>query len=143
MPGNVTRLPCWAAVSNVACGGCPNAECRNLTTSFVLGNSYTPIAASAMSMPGLIVGSSMIGTIHNLLSSRHPWRAGGALGDMKTSLARKISTPSCPGKNTVMYPLFANVAMLISAVWLIPGTIIASLAPLESARVDRSPVLVA
>ena len=57
-------------------------------------------------------------------------------------LAWKTSTPSCPGKNTVVYPLFANLDMLISAFWVIPGTTIASLAPLESAQVDRNAVLV-
>jgi hypothetical protein len=62
---------------------------------------------------------------------------------MTTSLARKTSTPLFPGKKMVVYPLFANVETLISAGWLIPGTTIASLAPLESARVDRSPVFVA
>ena len=87
-----------------------------------------------------MVGSSTIGTIHNPLPSRHPWRAGGAVEDMTTSLAWKTSTPFCPGKNTVMYPLFANVDTLISVFWLIPGTTIASLAPLESARVDRNAV---
>jgi len=49
--------------------------------------------------------------------------------------------PSCPGKKTVLYPLFANVAMLMSALWLIPGTAIASLAPLERACVGSSAVL--
>ena len=127
----------------LACVECPNAACRNLMTSFMLGNLYPPIAVSATLMPGLMVGSSTIGTIHNPLPSRHPWRAGGAVEDMTTSLAWKTSTPFCPGKNTVMYPLFANVDTLISVFWLIPGTTIASLAPLESARVDRNVVLVA
>ena len=49
--------------------------------------------------------------------------------------------PSCPGKKTVVYPLFANVATLMSALWLIPGTTIASLAPLERAQVGSSAVL--
>ena len=40
-----------------------------------------------------------------------------------------------------MCPLFANVAMLMSARWLIPGTTIASLAPLERAQVGSSAVL--
>ena len=40
-----------------------------------------------------------------------------------------------------MYPLFSNVAMLMSALWLILGTTIASLAPLERARVGSSAVL--
>ena len=77
MPGNVTRLPCWAAVSNVALVGVPNAAWRNLTTSFVFGFLYTLIAVSATSMFWLIVVSSVTGTIHNPLLSRHPWRAGG------------------------------------------------------------------
>ncbi len=141
MPGNVTMLPCWAEVSNVARGGCPNAACRNHTTSFVLGNSYTLIAVSATSMLGLIVGSSMMGTIHNPLQSRHPCRAGGAVEEMTTLLARKTSTPCCPGKNTVVYPLFANVDTVISACWLIPGMTTASLTPLESEWVDSNAVL--
>ena len=91
MLGNVTRLPCWAEVSNVALVGCPNAAWRNLTTSFVLGNSYMLIAVSASSMFGLIVGSSAMVTIHNPPSSRHPWRAGGAIEEMMTSLAWKKS----------------------------------------------------
>jgi hypothetical protein len=62
---------------------------------------------------------------------------------MVTLLALKTFTPCCPGKKTVVYPLFANVATLISAPCLIPGTTIASLAPLESARVDSIPVFVA
>ena len=72
-----------------------------------------------------------IGTIHNPLPSHHyhPWRAGGAVEDMTMPLAQKTSMPSCPGKNTVMYLLFANVDTLISAGWLIPGITIVSLAP--------------
>jgi hypothetical protein len=69
--------------------------------------------------------------------------AGGAVADMLTSLALNTFTPCCPGKKTVVYPLFANVATLISAPCFIPGTTIASLAPLESARVDSIPVFVA
>jgi len=80
-------------------------------------------------------------TIHNPLSSHHPWRAGGAIEEMLMSLAWKTFTPSCPGNNTVVYQLFAKVAMLMSALWLIPGTTIASLAPLERARVWSSAVL--
>ncbi len=53
VPGNVTRLPCWAAVSNVDCAGYPNAACKNLTTYFVLGDSYTPIAFLLPSIPDL------------------------------------------------------------------------------------------
>jgi hypothetical protein len=90
-----------------------------------------------------MVGSSTIGTIHNPLPSHHPRRAGGAVEDMTMLLAWKTSTPSCPGQNTAMSPLFANVDSLISAFWLIPGSTIASLAPLESARVNRNVVLVA
>ena len=115
MLGNVTRLPCWAAVSNVALVGCPKAAWRNLMTSCVLGNSYTLIAVLATSMLGLICGSLAMVTIHNPLSSRHPWRAGGAIEEMLTSLAWKTFTPCCPGKNTVVYPLFVNVATLMSA----------------------------
>ena len=54
---------------------------------------------------------------------------------------KNIRAFSCPGKKTVVYPLFANVATLMSALWLIPGTTIASLAPLERARVWSSAVL--
>ena len=88
----------------------------------------------------LIVGSSATVTIHNPLSSSHPWRAGGAIAEMLTSLAWKTFTPCCQGKNIVVYPLFANVDMLMSALWRIPGTTTASLAPLERARVDSSAV---
>ena len=140
MLGNVRMLPCWAE-GNVALGGCPNAACRNRTISFVLGNLYTLIAVSATSMLGLIVGSSTMGTIHNPLPSCHPWRAGSAVEEMTTLSAWKTSTPCCPGKNTVVYPLFANVDTLISACWLIPGMTTASLAPLESAQVDSNAVL--
>ncbi len=48
---------------------------------------------------------SVISTIHMPLLFRHPWRAGGAVEDMATSLALKTFTPSCPGKKTVVYPL--------------------------------------
>ena len=89
----------------------------------------------------LIVGSSATVTIHNPLSSCHPWRAGGAIAEMLTLLAWKTFTPCCQGKNIVVYPLFANVDMLMSALWLIPGTTTASLAPLERARVGSSAVL--
>ena len=82
MPGNVTRLPCWAAVSNVALVEVPNAAWRN-----VFGKSYTLNAVSATSMFWIIVVSLVTGTIHNPLSSRHPWRAGGAIEEMSTSLA--------------------------------------------------------
>ncbi len=142
MPGNVTRLPFWAAVNNVALVGFPNEARRNLTTSFVFGKSYALIAVSVTSiMFWLIVVSSVTDTIHNPLSSHHPWRAGGAIEEMLMSLAWKTFTPSCPGKNTVVYPLFSNVDTLLSALWLIPGTTIASLAPLERARVWSSAVL--
>ena len=87
MPGNVTRLPCWAVVNNVALVGVPNAAWRNLTTSFVFGKSYMLIAVSATTMFWLIVVSLVTGTIHNHLSCRHPWRAGGAIEEMLTSLA--------------------------------------------------------
>jgi hypothetical protein len=40
-----------------------------------------------------------------------------------------------------VYPLFANVAMLMSALWHIPGTTTASLAPLEMAQVGSNTVL--
>jgi len=60
---------------------------------------------------------------------------------MTTLLAPKTSTPLFPGKKTVVYPLLANVPTLMSAGWLIPGTTIASLAPLERARVWSSAVL--
>jgi hypothetical protein len=50
MPGNVTRLPCWAAVNNVALVGVPNTAWRYLTTSFVFGKSYMLIAVSGTSM---------------------------------------------------------------------------------------------
>jgi len=143
MLGNVARLPCWAAVSNVALVEDPNTEWRNLTTSFVFGKSYMLIAVLAMSMLWLIVGlfaSSEMITIHNLLSSRHPWRAGGAIAEILTSLAWKTFTPCCPGKNIVVYPLFANVDTLMSALWRIPGTTTASLAPLERVQVDSSAV---
>ena len=99
MPGNVTRLPFWAAVNNVALGGFPNEAWRNLTTSFVFGKSYTLIAVSVTSMFWLIVVSSVTDTIHNPLSSHRPWRAGGAIEEMLLSLAWKTFTPSCPGKN--------------------------------------------
>jgi hypothetical protein len=141
MLGNVTRLPYWAEVSNVALVGCPKAAWRNLMTSFVLGNSYMLIAVSAMSMLGLIVGSSTMVTIHNPLSSHRPWRDGGEIEEMLMSLAWKTFTPCCPVKNTVKYPLFANVHTLMSALWRIPGTVTASLAPLERARVGSNAVL--
>jgi hypothetical protein len=43
--------------------------------------------------------------------------------------------------HTVVYPLFANVDMLMSALWYIPGTTAAFLAPLERARVGSNAVL--
>jgi hypothetical protein len=93
MPGNVTRLPFWAAVNNVALVGFPNEAWRNLTTSFVIAVSVTS------RMFWLIVVSSVTDTIHNPLSSHRPWRAGGAIEEMLLSLAWKTFTPSCPGKN--------------------------------------------
>jgi hypothetical protein len=60
---------------------------------------------------------------------------------MLTSLAWNTFTPSCPGKNTVVYPLLAKVATLMSALCFIPGTTIAFLAPLERAQVGSSAVL--
>ena len=102
-------------MSKVALVGYPKEACRYLTTSFVLGNSYTPMAASVMFGSDMNCILSVIGTIYKLLLSHHPWRAGSAVEDMATSLAWKTFMPSCPGKKTVMYPLFANVDMLISA----------------------------
>ena len=78
-PGKVTRLPFRAAVSNVAFVGKPSAACKNLTTSFVVGNSYTFIAGLATSGAGLTVASSTMGTIHRPLAFLHPWSTGGAL----------------------------------------------------------------
>ena len=66
---------------------------------------------------------------------------GGAIEEMLTLLTLKTFTPCCPGKNTVVYPLFANVATLMSGLWRIPGTTTASLAPLEMVRVGSNAVL--
>ncbi len=101
-------------MSNVALVGYPKEACRYLTTSFVLGNSYTPMAALVMLGSDLECNLSVICTIHNTLLSR-PCRAGGAVEDMAISLAWNTFTPSCPDKKIVMYPLFANVDTLISA----------------------------
>ena len=56
-------------------------------------------------------------------------------------IGTEMSTLLFPGKKTVVYPLLANVATLMSDGWLIPGTTIASLAPLVRARVWSSAVL--
>jgi len=76
MPGNVMRLPFWAAVNNVALVGVPNAAWRNLTTSFVFGKSCTLIAVLATSMFWLIVVSLVTDTTPIVPPPLESWRCG-------------------------------------------------------------------
>ena len=76
-PGNVTRFPFWAAVSNVAFVGKPNAACTNQTISLIDGRLYTFISMLATLGHWLLWALSSIGTIHRPVSFLHPWSTGG------------------------------------------------------------------
>lgn len=77
--GNVTRLSLHAAVSNMAFVGNPSDACKNLTISFVEGNSYTLIADSAISRLGDGVRSWASGTIQRPSIPCHHWITVGEL----------------------------------------------------------------
>ena len=94
--GNVTRLPLRIAVSNVAFVGNPSAACKNLTTSFVDGNSYTFIATSASLGAGLHIGASTIGTVQSPPASLHPWSKAGLFKvSSKSSMSCTVTPRSC------------------------------------------------